>query len=289
AASNTSPGSMVLWLAKQENIFEQHGLDFDLQAANATVASKMVVAGQIDATMVGGPESLTARAAGAPVKVVAVMTPVYNHDFVTSNSVTSIDQLKGKKVGVPTVASLNGAGTIGSLRLYGLEPKRDYDLIETGSNGAQNAVLAQLINHNIDAAAFDPTPAKAGAASAPGLHVIVDERIRQAPLASASMTFQESFIQQHPDVVQKAVESLMDTIRFAGTHKPELQKVLKNELKIKDQDLDDMYDDLTSTWAKVPTPKEEQFNPIVEALSGAQPELKSFDVKSLLDASFTLK
>jgi ABC-type nitrate/sulfonate/bicarbonate transport system substrate-binding protein len=279
---------MALWLAQDQGIMAKHGLDFDLQAANATVASKMLVAGQIDATMVGGPESITARAAGAPIRVVLVMTPVYNHDFATRADIASIDQLKDKKVGVPTVASLNGAGTIGALRLYNLEPKRDYTLIETGSNGAQQAVAAQLLGGNIDAAAFDPTPARV-AGSNPGFHVIVDDRVRKLPLASASLAFQESFLQQHPDVVQKAVDGLMDTIQFAETHKPEMEQILKKQMQLPDKDLDSGYEDLMSTWARVPAPKAEQFTPIVEALSTASPELKNVDLNVLLDPSFVEK
>ena len=37
------------------------------------------------------------------------------------------------------------------------------------------------------------------------------------------------------------------------------------------------------------TSSTDQFNPIVEALSSSTPELKNFDVNSLLDASFVTK
>ena len=285
-ASQTSLSNSVLWLGRDYGVFARNGLDLDLTGMNASVASKSLVAGQIDATLVGGPEAISARAAGAPLSVVAVLVPVYNHVFVTRNDVSALDQLRGKTVGVSQVASLNGAGTIGGLRKFGLEPGKDYKLIETGSNGAQQALAAQLQGRNIDAAAFDPAPARK-IASAAGLHTLPDKDILDLPLASASLTFQSAALANRSDIVQATVNSLSDAIVYAASHKADLQKVLGKYFQIQEQqDLDDITEDLVHTWAKVPAPKREQFTPIVEALSQAAPELKNVDVDAMLEGKF---
>ncbi len=285
-ASQTSLSNSLLWLSRDYGIFAKHGIELDLTGMNASVASKSLVAGQIDATLVGGPEGLSARAAGAPVTIVAVLVPVYNHVFVTRGDVASLDQLRGKMVGVSQVASLNGAGTISGLRKFGLEANRDYKLVETGSAGAQQALAAQLQGKNIDAAAFDPAPARRIAKS-PGLHELPDKDILDLPLASASFTWQSASVSSRPEVIQAAVESLMDAVAYASSHKPDLQQVLRKYFQVsEDQELEDVADDLLHTWAKVPAPKREQFTPIVEALSQSAPELKNVDVDALIEPKF---
>ncbi|HEX6510786.1 MAG TPA: ABC transporter substrate-binding protein [Chloroflexota bacterium] len=286
AASQTSLSNAVLWLGRDEGLWTRRGLDLDLTGANASVASKSLVAGQIDATLVGGPEALAARAAGAPVVVVAVLVPSYDHVFVTRAEVASLDQLRGKTVGVSQVASLNGAGTIAGLRLVGLEAGTHYKLVETGSNGAQQALAAQLQSHNIDAAAFEPGPAQTIGATA-GLHTLPNQAIADLPLASASFVFQSNYVSSHSDAVQAAVQTLIDTVAYAAGHKAETEAALRKYFSISEQKaLDDTYSDLTHAWAKKPAPAPEQFTPIVEALSRSAPELKSVDLNSLLDPRF---
>lgn len=287
ASSQNVTGNAPVWLTGQAGLFQKNGLNLDLQSISATTAIKDLVAGHIDATVAGAPESISARAESADIQIVAVFQNACDMQLVAAKDVASVDQLKGKTVAVITKPSVNGICTVADLRNHGLAAGKDYKLIETGSAGTYSAMVAAIQAHHADAGAMQTNFARKLADSGQ-FHILYDLAAeKDLKEAASSLTFASSFIQAHPAEVQKTLDSLLEGQQYFKQHKAEAQGVLKTTFKITDQaELDAIYDRLVQLMAGNVTPNKDLFPDIVDALTQVQPKVKALDLGSLLNPRF---
>ena len=101
AYSNISADDWIPWYAFEKGIFKDNGLDVDLQSINGGAqTSAALLANQIQIGQFGGSEALSANAGGADLVIVANLAPVYPYKLYVQKGITSVQGLKGKKVGV---------------------------------------------------------------------------------------------------------------------------------------------------------------------------------------------
>lgn len=287
AASQNITGNAPVWLTQQAGLFAQAGLKADLQSINASTGIKELVAGHIDGFVGGSPEAISARAAGSPVSIVAVFQNKYDMVMTVPKDVTSMDQLKGKTIGVITKPSVNGVGTIAAFHKYGLQADKDYQIVETGSGGAYQSLVASLLAHKVDAAALQPDLARKAGADGQ-FHVLFDLAAQPDLLtAGSSLTVQTSYVQQHPTDVQKAVDALLQGQHYFRDHKDQAEAVLRDTFKLTDQtDLDNAYTRLSELMASDPTPKPELYPDLISALGQLNPDVNKLDLSTLLEPRF---
>jgi ABC-type nitrate/sulfonate/bicarbonate transport system substrate-binding protein len=286
SASQNVTSNLIPWLAQEAGLFARNGVSVDLQNINAQVATKAFVAGQLQGIWVGGSEVLGARAAGTPITIVAVFVPVYNQLMLAPPPAASVADLRGKNVGIITYNSINGVGTIAALRQFGLEPGRDYQVVETGSAGVYQGLAAQLMARNVDAAALPPDLARKVVPE--GFGELFDQVTLSTPAVSASLAFHHDVLRQQPATVQKIVDTLVEGVRYARGHRAETQEVLRKYFRVTDQaELDLVYDRLVGqVFAREPYPAVEQFPDTVEAMAREFPEVRNVDLASLIDRRF---
>jgi ABC-type nitrate/sulfonate/bicarbonate transport system substrate-binding protein len=286
AASQNVTSNAPIWLTPQAGLFQKNGLNANLASINATTAIKQLVAGQLDGLAVGGAESISARAAGSQIQIVAVFQQACDMVMVAPNNVTSVDQFKGKTIGVITKPSVNGICTVADLRKHGLQDS-DYKIVETGSASAYASLLAGLESHNVDAGALSPDFARK-LASGGQFHILYDLATEPGLLtAASSLTFGSAFIQAHPTEVQKTVDSFLQGEAYFKQHKDEAQGILKSIFKLTDPaELDNVYTRQVQLMAKDITPRTELFPDLISALGQVQPDVKTMDLNGLLAPQF---
>src|SRR5207249_890676 len=101
----------------------------------------------------GGAEALSANAGGADLVVVANLAPVYPYKLYAAKGITTIQGLKGKKVGVSNVGGSSDIATRAALKSAGLDPDKDVNIIAVGSHANRTAAL---LAGTIDAGVDDP-------------------------------------------------------------------------------------------------------------------------------------
>jgi ABC-type nitrate/sulfonate/bicarbonate transport system substrate-binding protein len=201
--------------------------------------------------------------------------------------VSSIDQLKGKTVGVITKPSVNGVATVAAMKKYGYQADKDYQIVEAGSGSAYQALAALLQSRQVVGAALQPDFARKMSAGGE-FHVLFD-LAKQPDLitAGSTLTFQSSYVRQHPAEVQKTIDSLLRAQRYFRDHRDEAQALMRQTFKVTDQiDLDLGFDRLVELMAKDPTPRAELYPDLIAAIGQIQPDVKSLDLASLLDTRF---
>ncbi len=286
SANQSITSNLIIWLAQEAGLFASHGVNVDLQSINAMVAMKALVAGELQGILVGGAEVLGARASGAPLTIVAVLVPVYNQVMMVPPSVGAVADLRGKTVGIITYPSVNGVGTLAAMRSFGMEAGRDYRVVESGSAGVYQGLAAQLLAGNVDVALLPPDVARGVAPE--GFHELFDQVALGTRGVSASLAFQDDFLQQQPATVQKIVDSLIDGVRYAREHRAETQEVLRKDFRLTDPtELDLVYDRLVNqVFAREPYPVAEDFQDTVDALARDAPEVRAVDLHRLIDRRF---
>jgi NitT/TauT family transport system substrate-binding protein len=288
-ANATSVDSTFVFLTQSAGIFAKNGLSVDIEGMNGSASMNALVGGDLDAVLHSGTQLIVAGIAnGSPLKIVAVISNVYNAILVAPTDITSLDQLRGKKVGAPSGTSVQSQGVRHALANLGLTAGKDYQLIETGTNGGVPGTMAALLARQVDAAGLDDQ-FSAKAVAQGGYHVLLDlaDPSVKVSTAAQTLTFRTQFIDQHPDVVQKTVDSLMEGVRYMKEHKAESEALMKSRSKIDDQaSLDQSYDRQVELLAKAPVPQKDQFTDIIATLPKDTPSVTDAMLNTFLDTKY---
>ncbi len=283
--SELTPTNMALWGAKAAGIFEKNGLDVDLRLIESNLGVGALMGGETQVAVMGGTEALAADVGGADLAVIATISPVYPYKFEVRPEIKTKDDLIGKKVGVSKVGSSSDTATRAGLRKIGIDPDKDVSIIQVGSLTARvSALMSGAI--------------QGGVASLPdtfqmekeGLHPLFDLAALKLPAEQNCLIVRRSWLDDNRDTAQRVVGSLIQgMVKVRNDRAFGLQMLQENLKKGRNTDqeaLEATYEFQTKeAWAPLPYPEEVQFKDAVEQLASKNPAVKTFDLKSMLDAS----
>lgn len=137
--------SVSIWpaiVADRKGFFAGEGLDVDFITAGASArVLQQVAAGSVPIGSSSMVDAIRAIGSGAGVKVFLNSLAVGTHSLVAAKTIKSVGDLKGKRV------MTGGAGDITNLwwqavaKHFGLDPRKDVDLLFSGSSAARTAAL----------------------------------------------------------------------------------------------------------------------------------------------------
>ncbi|HEX7229363.1 MAG TPA: ABC transporter substrate-binding protein [Candidatus Binatia bacterium] len=94
-----------LWVAEDHGFFAKHGVTANaIFIRQAPVLVAALTAGDVQAAYTGGTTVLPAVAGGSDLKIVMTLTNRLGYDVVAAPSIKTAKDLRGKKVGVQTLA-----------------------------------------------------------------------------------------------------------------------------------------------------------------------------------------
>ena len=284
AYSNVSADDLASWVAKEAGIYAQNGLDVDLQlVAGGSKTMAALLSGQEDLTLQGGGEVLSASASGADLVVLAALAPVYPYLFEVSPDIKTIDDLRGKKVGV---SSAGGSAAIASrvaLKKQGLDPDVDVTFVAVDSHANRTAAL---ISGAIQAGVDDPPDSFE--VERHGLHPLFDLASLKLPAAQTVLTGQRSWVNANRETTQKFVDSLVLGIARMRADKPFTIGVLKKYFDSDDEEaMNGAYDFFVKEVTQpAPFVRPEHFADAAAILGEKNDKIKTVDLSRVIDASF---
>jgi NitT/TauT family transport system substrate-binding protein len=270
------------WLALEAGIFRQNGLDVELDNIASSTGIAALLSGQTQIAQIGGSETMSAAAQGADPVVIGMLGAVYPFVFMANPSISSIDQLKGKKIGVSNKGSTSDIATRVMLRRVGLDPDHDVTIVAVGS--LQNRTAA-LLNGAIDGGLAQPPEQLA--LQDKGFHVLYDLAAQKIPSSGDGIVVLRSWLNANHDVAQRYIDSIVEaTVRAQQDRQLALQ-VLQKYLKTDDQRaLNNTYDFfMGSVLTTYPSVSADQFADSLTQLSASNDKLKDFNVASIIDDS----
>lgn len=134
--------TFTLPLAQIKGFFNEEGLQAELIRIRSAVALPALTSGEIDYHTVVSP-AVNAALRGIPVRVVACFTPGLTTAIIARPELKTIQDLKGKTIGLNSI----GGGLESTVRMmlkhYGLDPDKDVKFLATGGVETRFAALKQ--------------------------------------------------------------------------------------------------------------------------------------------------
>jgi ABC-type nitrate/sulfonate/bicarbonate transport system substrate-binding protein len=275
---------LPLFYARDKGIFAKNGLDVTLQGlGGGPVAVAALQSGEIQIADVTGSEVVSANAAGADIIVLATLTPVYPYVFEVSRAISSKDDLKGKTIAVRASGDATDVATRVLLAKEGLDPNKDVTILAVQQEGARMASLMAgqiccTVAQVQDRALLEKN----------NFHMLFDMTTLAIPNAQGVISTNRAYAKSHPDVIQRFMDSLIESIARSKNDRAGSLPVLKAQLKLDDDAIVAATYDffIGEVVPKVPTPMAAQFANSIAVLSQQNDKVKGFDVAPFIDPSY---
>src|SRR6476660_4309783 len=139
-----SMGNIIIYFTKAAKIFEKYGLDVDpVAVAGSGIASKALISGSVLISPIATPTVMTAVLAGSDMVILAHTMPGVVQTLMVRPEIKRDEDLKGKTIGVTTFGSLADFLVRHLARKRGLNPDKDFGLLQIGSDSDRLIALRQ--------------------------------------------------------------------------------------------------------------------------------------------------
>ena len=274
-----------LWAAEEKGFFNKYSVDGQLVfVRGAPTLNAAMVSGDIQMGYTGGTAVLGAAVGGADLKILAVFTNRVTYDLVTRPNIKSLEDLRGKQVGVTSIGGTNWMGTILGLERLGLDPNRDkINFIVAGDDSVRTQAL---LAGALDATAVDSVYSRI--LREKGLSVLAEFSKLNIPISSAGIAARNAFIQKNPRTVENALKAIFEGAIFglAISNKTAVMNIIKRHLKINEQEAEEGYKDMMAGIERKPYPSLDGLRNIQRLMKTRNPKVADSKVEDLIDSSF---
>jgi len=279
--SATSGPHAVLWIARDAGLFEKNGLRTEVAyIRSGSTMAQTLVSGEIQLSQMGGPAMLGAGVAGMDVTFVAVAlntTPI-----VIMGSVSKMEELKGKSIGVTRYGSNTDTSARYAIRKAGLQPEKDVALIQLEDYGN---ILGGMQSGRVTAGALaDPFTF---AAKKLGFKELADLAAMGLEFPFVGMVAKKSYIKDNLDTVQRFVRAYVEAIAIYKNNRELAMKITSKYTGIKDAAvLAATVDFYTPKLQRVPYPTVGGLRFVLDEVALRDPRAKNYPPETFMDTRF---
>jgi NitT/TauT family transport system substrate-binding protein len=229
------------FVAKEKKFYQRYGLDAELIQVAPRLAITALATNEVDYSMNIG-STLRAAMRGLPVRAVASSTVA--PFFALMAREKSVQDLKGKLVGVTDPGGTNYQVTKLILAHYGLVPLKDVPLITIGE---EKLILEALLSGRIAAAAISPPwPFEA---ERHGFRILVKAAdVVQFPFVGPSANVEK--IKHKRDQVKRLIRAEMEALRFVREQREETIEIIARLFKMDREVARKSYDFTAAFFSK---------------------------------------
>jgi NitT/TauT family transport system substrate-binding protein len=212
-------------VAMRKGFFKSEGLDVDKIQMQPAIGVKALISGDVDYLLAWG-SALRAAVTGVPIKAVVGLASRPLHVLIARPEIKTPKDLKGKVIGVDSVAGTVDYLSRVAVRHFGFEPERDVKIIVTGESPTR---LAALRAGSIDATPIDVAFAVKAEDEGFRRLVYLGDLI-ELPLSGIAVTDQK--LQTQREQVKRVVRASVRGSRFMKQNRAETVQMLSDYLKI---------------------------------------------------------
>ena len=271
----------VLWMAREAGLFEKNGLRVEVAyIRSGTTMTQALLAGELAIAQTGGPAVLQAAVGGADFVFVAVAlntTPI-----VLMGTVSKMEELKGKAIGVTRYGANTDISARYALKKFNLQPDKDVAMVQLEDYAG---IMGGLQSGRIAAGALaDPFT---DYAQKLGYKELANIAALGLEFPFVTLTAKKSYVRDHADIVQRYMRAYVEAIALYK-NKPDLAaKVTEKYTGIKDPAI------LASTvsfyapkLARAPYPTAGGIAFVLDQIAARDPRAKSAAPESFIDTRF---
>jgi len=222
-------------VAMRKGYYKDEGLDADKVQMQPAIAVKALIAGDVDYLLAWG-SAIRAAVTGVPLKAVVGMASRPLHVLIARSEIKTPKELKGKIIGVDSVAGTVDYLSRVAVRHFGFEPEKDVKIIVTGESPTR---LAALRAGSIDATPIDV--AFAMKAEDEGFRrLIYLGNIIELPLSGIAVM--DKKLQTQREQVKKVVRATVRGTRFMKQNRADTIQMVSDYLHITPSQAAKAYD-----------------------------------------------
>jgi NitT/TauT family transport system substrate-binding protein len=277
-----SMGNIIIYFTKEAKIYEKYGLDVDpVAVAGSGIASKALISGSVLISPIATPTVMTAVLAGSDMVILAHTMPGVIQSLVVRPDIKRSEDLKGKTIGVTTFGSLTDFLVKYLARQKGLNPDKDFALLQIGTDSDRFIALQQGKIHG--ATLSHPNFIFAQRA---GFHVLWDF-FKEVDYPWSEIATTRTQIRQDRDLVMRYMRAHLEGIaRFK--QEPDLaKKVIKKMLRLDDDSLaQESWELFAKHRIAAPYPNIKGMKTSYEYVAATRPDVYKHKPEEFIDPSF---
>jgi ABC-type nitrate/sulfonate/bicarbonate transport system substrate-binding protein len=230
-------------VAKQNNIFEQLGLDVELINIPPTLAVTALVSGDLQYVIFAG-TTLNAAVRGLPVKLVMVYNDRPLFSLMSRPEIRSLKDLKGKILGIASFTSGESFLSRRLLKEAGIDPEREVVLRVIGNTPDR---LAALRSGLVDATTLT-IPADIQAEKFGLRRLVFMGDVLES--ISGGLGVSGRWLQQRPDQIKKIIAGVFQGMAHARAHQRESIALVMSKWKLERDVAEKAFDLTLKTWSE---------------------------------------
>jgi ABC-type nitrate/sulfonate/bicarbonate transport system substrate-binding protein len=272
-----------LWVAQEGRLFEKYDIDSHLVLiASGSLMVQAMLGGELPIAGAAGSAAVDASLGGADIVMFGSMVKVPAFYIMALPEIKTIDDLRGKAVGVTRFGSSTDFTMRYVLRKQGLEPGRDVTLIQTGD---LFAAAAMLRTRAIVAAPFS-SPANLRAEEA-GARVLMNMGKAGVYFPHDAFMARRSFINANNDLVRRFLKAYSEAVYRLFTDQELSRRAIGKYARATDvRTLDTVYQYAVDYVDKIPYNTREGVQEVLNQAAIRNPKAKEARPESFYDDRF---
>ena len=272
-----------LWVAQEGRIFEKYDIESRLVLiASGSLMVQAMLGGDLPVAGAAGSAAVDASLGGADVVMFGSMVKVPAFYIMALPEIKTIDDLRGKSVGVTRFGSSTDFTMRYILRKQGLEPGRDVTLIQTGD---LFAAAAMLRTRAIVAAPFS-SPANLRAEEA-GAKVLMNMGKAGVYFPHDAFMARRSFINTNEDLTRRFLKAYGEGVYRLFTDRELSRRAIANYGRAIDAKTNDaVYQYAVDYVDKIPYNTREGVQEVLNQIAPRNPKAKTAKPEEFYDDRF---
>jgi len=283
--SSVAGTETALWVAKEMGLFEKNGLEVSLKRLpGSSLVVQAMVGKEIHVSQVGGTAVVDARLAGVDLVYLASVIDTMVASIYSLPSVTKIEDLKGKKIGVTRFGAITDFFARYALKTKGLAADKDVGIVQT--NDLPNTLASLKIGAIQAGVVVAPTTLQARKL---GFIELMDMTKIGGPFPFNGVVTTRDYWRQEPQVLRRFMKAYVEGISVSLKNHERTLKIIGEYSRTSDPEiLEETYRvNVANAFRKVPYPSVEGFKTILDFVAETRdPKARAIDPRSIIDPSF---
>ena len=289
AGSVTSESMTALWVARDRGLFKKHGLDmqFILMPRNP-LAIAALLAGEIDAAIVGPGHVVNAASSGADVIGIANFAQKLDYRLTTRPEIKRKEDLRGKRIAISGPGSTSHLVTMLGLQGLGVDATQARITLLTIPGTEMNRRLA-LETGGVDATAL--RGAVGDLYGNKGYNSIYNFKTTGETLPQTMLATTRRIAAAKPQVIEAYLKTMIEAIAvtFDPANKELVTRLLASNLRLTAADAEESYQAVINAYERVPHTNLEGMKRLYKLLLQINPKMGDVRVENVIDNSFMNK
>jgi ABC-type nitrate/sulfonate/bicarbonate transport system substrate-binding protein len=228
--SSISGSYLGIWVAHDAGYFAKEKLDDQIiLIPSGSQLAQVVTAGEVDVAALNGSSAMAAALQGADIKIIGNTTNKLIFSIYVRPEIKTIEDLKGKKIGVTRFGSATDIAARFALRKHNLDPQKDVTILQMG---AMSSIMGGLQGGSIDGGLVSPPTLFA--VEKLGFKELVSVTDLDLAFPNPSLVVQGGILRTKPQSVDGFMRAYARGIHRARTDKEFAFKSIANYTKIQD-------------------------------------------------------